>query len=1150
MAGKGVLVSEGLNQGDELLRDLKSEKNQYDAIEKLESANIDFEDAYRFSNELVTIISGSNALTSLKAKNLLIEWAEEHPQAVGAGVATSPRVLLHSLNEEGHEVRAPLSHALGSTGELKALKALDDRYETEVDSVKTAIERGFEDGAKSILTELGSGETADNSNEEKALLFLARHQPAFLVQHEREMFDLLEGPNGELVGDAFVRILRTPARDDLSTSVLTEAVEIDEGATEERISAAVNAFETLLRTKVGSDSVTKAASRYAGWLESDNELTRRRGLAFARVAAEHQPGLVSDSLDSITILAVDGTLTKQAREVVKTYALSASTTKKEYIQSLLKATGGKPALLWLSETLDVLRYKSQNQWQDIHTDTLGRSLLTGLQRAAEEGQTVPVFWPSFRPKMTVACAISVFLEGVTDGIDTTLYTKGTATQWGGKGNVREEYSSYGVKVPEPLRNGSNQSVTPLDEILPHSYVSQGEKKCMGGSPGPSTLVIVSGTDELDPIEEEGPTLFNFHSRVTEDDEDVVDDVTSKSDELVCPMYGLYTKHQYSGNRVPQYCPPEISNTEVLPDTRAVHDVIGESPTESEQTSEFPLTADSDLLSLRNNREVRIEAVDDGPIEGHLSEGYDAAMDLLEFGAEHAGWRSFSYLQRFERLPVLADEYDRWVLDKRRRSKRGQRSWTMDEFVIEFNEFKRSVDMLARAGTSDVHEQLEHLLVALEKRNTLYEAVCDRVSNAAKKGKSIAVYTPTPAWRRVLKEKLVSDKVVYKHAFRSGQIQIVDRDSARSIPSCDELVAVGPPRSQQIGFLLHPAPNEVTVLTYGGRWQGMVDRRLKRFVDKVNRVFQTMDSRPISYPTVNICGVESEKRTESVEPTDPESEQARETQEDFAASLDELQMDAEYAHDEDRYDNYEAKSFRIDTPTDALYRDSGSTLLVEEKLVHSRGVDTEYKWVSPSELIAGSTVLVIKDDLWNQLWDNWLDDQYDDVKSGNVTDQLRVWYDTLRDIVHEVERDFDVEEVNHEDPLDYIVWAAKDAGVECGESRIRDWFESVLAADEALDLARDPGLTMGPRDVRDIQLVGAAFDRTELIGEQGILVDRGLKKIRGAHISQGREIRRSVAEDLTQGGSKAERVLSQSTRYEVESVTDVTDDGQLNVLPER
>ncbi|MFD1513459.1 hypothetical protein [Halomarina rubra] len=1133
-------MSEGFNESGGLLGELQSEERQYDALCQLESASVDSDDVCRFSRELVNIASGSNALTRLKAKNLLTEWAQECPRAVGAGVVDTPRTLLRSLDEEGPEVRAPLAHALGSTGDLEALEALDDRYETEVDSVKVAIERGFEAGVESILTELSSGETADDSDVAEALLFLARYQPAFLVQRERDMFDLLEGPNGELVGDAFVRILRTSARDDLSISTLTEAVDIDEGATEERTSAAVNAFDTLLRTGVEGDTVRQAATRYLEWLESDDESTRRRGLKFSGAAAVHRPTLLSDSIDEIAELAVDGALTKQAQEVVRVYASSTSTSTEEYLQSLLRATGGEPALLWLSETLDVLKYRSQNEWLALTTGTLGQSLLTGLRRAAVEGRTVPVFWPSFRPRTTVACAVSVLFEGVADGTDTALYTKGTSTQWGGKGDVREEYERYGVEVPEPLRNGSEQKVIPLDEILPHSYVSQGEQKCMGGPPGPSTLVLVSSADELNPIEGAGPTLFNFHSRVTEEDEDVVDDITSASDELVCPMYSLYTKHQYDGNRVPQYCPPDVPSAGVLPDTRTVRDVIDESSEESEQRSEFPLEGDRDLSSLGTGREVRIEAVDAGPIEEHLNEGYEAATDLLDFGAEHAGWRSFSYLQRFERLPVLADEYDRWVLDKRRKSKRGQRSWTMDEFVTEFDEFKRGVDMLARAGTSDVHEQLEYLLRALEQRNTLYEAVCERVSDAEKERRSIAVYTPTPAWRRVLEERLVSDREVREDAFRPGRIQIVDRDSVRFISDCDELLVVGPQRSQQAGFLLHPAPDEVTVLTYSGRWRGMIDRRLRRFVDKVNRAFQATESQPIPYPDVNVYGVGSEDDSGSFEPADSEPEQARATQESFAASLDELRMDTEYAHDEDRYDDYEQQSFRIDTSEGVLYRDSGSTLLVEEKVAHSRGVDTTYKWVSPSELATGSTILVIDDGLWYQLWDEWLDDQYDDFEGGKVTDQLRVWYDTLRDIVREVERDFEAEEIDHEDSLEYIVWAVKDAGVERGENRIRHWFESVLAADDALDLARDPSLTMGPRDVRDIQLVGSAFDRPELTGERGALVDKGLRQIRGAHISQGREIRSSVAKDLARGGPEAERLLSQSSRHEVKSIEDVTD----------
>jgi len=1123
-----------------LLRELRSKSSQYGALQQLKSKDVEPDRISQYSNELVNIISGDNALTKLLAKDLLKNWAQDHPQAVGAGISDDLQVLLRWLDEADQGVRAPLSHVLGATGRLEPLEALKDRYETEVPSVQRSIDQGLEAAITSILTELKSGEVSDDSEAAESMLFLSRHYPALAVRHEQDLFDLLEGPNGELVSEVFVQILHSGAQDDLSVSVLVEAVEIDEEATEGRILAAVNAFKTLLQTKAESDILETVTSQYLDWLKKDDMSTRRTGLRFIEAAAEHKPELISQSLDNVAVLAVEGSLTDYAREVIIQYALSKSTNSTEYIQSLLTSTGGEPAFLWLSEILEVLNYKDEREWEEIQINTLGRSILTGLHQATIDGSTVPIFWPSYDPKTTVTCAVSVLFEGVSESRDTVFYTKGTTTQWGQKEEVRDEYAKYGINVPKTLREEPNEKIQPLDKILPHSYIYQGERRVKGNSPGQSTLIIVSYTDELDSVVDDIPILFNFHSRVTEQEESLVNNTAEESNQLVCPMYSLYSKHDYGGNRVPQYCPPDVIGAGTLPDKRAVRDVLDESPKESSREEAFPLSSNGDLVSLGSVQEVQIKPVDADLIKEYLNEGYDAAMDLVEFGSEHAGWRSFSYLQRFERLPVLADQYDQWVLDKRRRGKRGQRSWTMEEFVNEFSDFKSGVDMLARAGTSDVHEQLENLVLALEKRNPMYEAVCNHISNAVDDGKSIAIYTPTPSWRRVLKETLRSDRIISEVAFRKNQIQLVDRDSVRDIQSCDELVIIGPQRSQHIGFLLHPLPDKVTILTYDGRWQGMISRHLRRFVDKINEGFQYIESKPIPYPDVDVLGGDPQTESDSFETSDSEPEQPRASQEKFAATLDGMRLDTEYAYDRDRYDDYEQQSFRIETSNGTLDRDSGSTLLVEERSVNDSGVDRIYKWVSPAELAIGSTVLVIDQELWNQLWNEWLDEQYADFEGGNVTDQLKIWYTTVCDIVQDVKTNSGTDIMGSEDAIKYIVSELKKEGIERGENRIRHWFESGLAADDAFDLARDPSLTMGPGNLQDIQLIGIVFNRSELTGEKGALVDRALGKIRGAHVHQGRKIRHSIAQELTDGGAKAEQLLSSSTRHEIKKVKDITD----------
>lgn len=1151
---------------EELIEDLESDDAQAkgSALATITERSFSETEAVRLTPHVIAALDCKNAWVRLQAPNALAALADTHAVAMRDAVADDLPELRDLLHEGDRTVRGPVAHLVGATASKEVVVELDDQFENEVDSVKEGIEAGLRAAVDIGLEHLRSTDVELDDPIPQSLIYLARSHPHWVIDHEQELFDLLDGPNGDIAGEMFVRLLRTDARVDLSMDLLTEAVTIEPDVEDDRFEAAVNALDAMVRSDTQSDSVARMTDRYLDWLTADADPVQRRGLRLLKPVAEHAPDLLTDDLDAITVLATDAEAVtmEPARALVRTYATAIADGPREYLTALLRSTGGQPGFTWLAETLDVLRYEIKNRYQSVETGDLGGALIAGLHRATEDGRTVPVFWPSFQPKVIVAGAIAVLLDGVSDGATTVLYTKGTSNHWGGKTEVREEYGRYGIEIPRAVGPDGTPLVMALDELLPHGYVYDGQRRLKGDTAGPATLVLVSTEEQLEVVAAAGPTLFNFHSRVTDEEEAVVDEVSSGGpDRLVCPIYSLYSKHEHGGNRVPEYGPPDLSGTSVLPDARAVRDILDEAVpggVGDEDAIRMPLDGDAELRALARTREIQIEAVDAPALRDPLTEGYDAAMDLLDFGAEHGGWRSFSYLHRFERLPVPADRYDRWVLERRRRGERGQRSWTMQEFVDEFDEFVRSVEFLARSGTSDVHEQLKLILRTLEQRNPLYEELCDRIAAAVDARRSLAIFTPTPAWRLTLEQCLLDDQVVARSRLRAGDIQILGRDSIRAMEPCDELLIAGPQRRQHTGFLLHPAADTITMLTYDGRWGGMISRRLQRFVDRLNGVLQEAESTPIPYPEViepiSIDDGETESEEDPIDGATVDSQmdaattggrsshdqEALSLQERFAETLDDSRID-EYAYDTDRYDDYTHQEFEIETASGAvLHREAGGRVLIEVEEADQYGVETRYRWVAPAELSIGATVLVIEADFWNRLWDEWLDDQYADLEGGRVTDDLATWYETATAIMEEVQSRLGADRPDAPEVLDSIASQLKAAGIERGEDRVHDWFESVHAAGDPLDLARDPALTIGPGDVESIQLIGETFDRDALSDQEGARIDQSLRKIRGAHIHEGHEIRADVAATLTDGGPAADEILAHATRYEVTAVTDVTD----------
>ncbi|WP_227134787.1 hypothetical protein [Halorubellus salinus] len=1116
-----------------------------EALSKLTPEELTEEDAQCVAPGLLSIIDGDDALLAMNAETKLIRLAQATPTSLAELDQTSISRVLDLVDDSDSDARASLVRALGTSAHMKAIKDLDNRYENEVQKVQDAIEDGLSTAADRILTEIKNHDVDASSDAARGLLYLSRYQPGRLIPYESTLFELLENENGDLVGDALVNILRTDTRHELSVETLTEAAEISPDVPEERFEAAKYAVDALVRTESQLSAIESISNRYLSWLDTDDENRRRRALAILTPIATHAPTILDEGIDAIgTVASDDGMLTDAAGTVIRQWAGAKVSSPQAYLKQLLEAAPSEPALPWLADSLDVLKYQTDDGWESITLDTIGRDTHTRLQTVIEDSRSIPVAWPVFEPQMVMTLTVGCLLEGATRNRDTVLYSRGTSKHWGYKTDLRGEYRRYGLALPDLI--DTQHRVTSLETVLPHGYVYDGTRKLDAGpESAPATLWLLDQSDDLDHVTDAATILFNGHARVTPEQESLFDDIaTGQSDTAKINTFSLYTKNEFEGNRVPRYgLPTNLDTASTLPDVRALQQVL-ESTVSDETSSGSPMLADASFEDLATSRDIQIDSIDAEPVRPYLEEGYDAVNDLLEFDAEHAGWRAFSYLQRFERLPVPADRYDSWIRARRRGTERGRMSYTTDEYLGKLARFREDVEFMAQAGISDVKEQLEFIVRTLEQQNPLYERLQDRVDDALTADTTLAIYTPTRSFRKALKQCLLEDGIIDRADLQDGRLEIHDADSLREMGAVDTLIVAGPQRRQHAGYLLHPAASTIEVLTYDGRWERMVERHAQGFVDELNEVFQEGEYNPIPEPDVSLRG--PKPIDEDAAPDDDLSESDAEIgsstgsgskagfQERLAQSLEGSRMADRYATDRDRYE-YEQREFRIETASgEQLLLESGQRAIVENN--SEDGV--RYNWVSPIEFMDDEVIVQIDDEMWNRLWDDWLDEQYADV-GGGLTTHLETWYAVVTEILEETRADLDAK-VPDEKVYQYLADEAKEGGIERGKNRINEWFRSVDVADGPLDLARDAGLTMAPGEAEDIQQLGEIFDRSELTGTAGQRIDEGLRKIRGAHIHEGRAFRDHIQSALNEQSALGAEILDSATRYEVARVTEVSD----------
>lgn len=1039
-----------------------------------------------------------------------------------------------------------------SYADIRTLEEIAE-YETKEisDRAKAAAETILEHALSDLEVD---GETIETDGDAAAIVrHVAYREPARLEDATDELFDLLGTRHADVAIVALGEIASTTGKTGRTvTDRLVDTVKIDrdpsedptEGTEETSLSRAEDALEALIEADRTTECSSYVISRSDQWLTADSVRLHEHALTQLRVLAERDPDKVKEHVDEIaTIAGGDGEESSLATEVLNRYGQAQSDDAVSYLEQLLETHEGGSIVGHLVNAVECLQYRQtgQTRYDSLTVDEATNRALANVADAVREGQTLPIVWPAYEPRVAVLVALELALRGLDDGTDVVVFSPGGGNHWGNKGDLRDELANYGLVVSE------GTPVVPLPEVIPHARIDDGSIVTMSDGQADTRVVFSKRIEEVQELDELDTVVLNLTSRTKAAYEEEIDGLLDEyPDTPFAPLYSNYTKHEFEERRAPRYGPPrDLDETDTLPRVDAL-----EVATEGvHRRSEFPGTFASWFDRATDGHEIRVVGVDDSGLLDYLEPGYEASSELREYDEKRAAGRIFSRQLMFERLPVPADRYDDWV-----RSQRdgyfGPR--TLTALVDKLEE--RADDIIGRPAVAgqlfETADALRRARDHVSDRNPLYEELTQRLRDSLDEGLRVAVFLPKATWCRAAREIVQADGVVSQADLDEERVVFVSPDSARDLRDRDRLYVVGPQRPQYAGFYVHPAVGETIVLTYRGKWRWMIERDATRFVERKNTAVPGLDYSPYATPTVKT------DMLVNIEPTDESEEPAagtgeptqtpgtstsgemgrvppRETDRAELAELFDQARQIDYqSGGSGRYDDWDRSEFVIET-TD------GETFSRRDRVLRRRpnpsSDEDRYHWVSPHSLREDDQIAIIDEEAFKRRWDEWLSDVYsEELGDTNTFEDLTTWHEVLTEVLSHLATMAGVDDLTHESVRRQV--KRKSGDIDREPSTVWRWFESVAEADHSLDLARDPSLTIGPRRAADIDELGEQFDVDQLTGEDALRIEESMSRIRTTNMKQGHEFRLQLKEEMN--ALEDDGLRDDTTTYGVASVTEL------------
>lgn len=823
--------------------------------------------------------------------------------------------------------------------------------------------------------------------------------------------------------------------------------------------------------------------------------------------------------------------------------------------------GGRTVGMFAGDAGDVhlKRRTEDGLWDDVDDGHLVEGIVGAVVERLERDENVPVVYPHHDPRELVLLAIAVTLGSPEQDRQVGVYSPGSRSHWGNKGEIRSLLREYGLSetADTVIR------ATPVPDVVTEAYVGGDGVTDNSDGEGPGRIVLSKRIAELTEVPDLDITVVNSISKAGIDlREELAGLEEAHPETTIVSAYSYYTENETKGR--PRYGPPlGLESVLTVPGADVIDSVLDSAPDAAQgelrrhrglqdgmagpEDGHWHL-ADEDLRSFGRPATVRIDHVDPGEIEELLDAIFEQSASLFEVEDAGAGGLIFSRQMFFERLPIPPEDFDDWV---RARYAEG------DRFVPPLIR-ERIGDVERKAGVVEnlqavqplnkAEALLDRLRDELDRRNPLFERLKEHIDEAKEQGSRLAIFRAGVKQARMLEDVLVDRGLVTQEELESGAISVVSATDARRMDPHDTLLIFGNLHPENAAFYVHPRVERTVVVTYNRLWVGSIGRHADEFVELLNATVGDQGFEP--YPEPELVGdteTETEKEVEEERPIDtsaavsaedgPPSEKSRAQ---IIADAMESASIAGYGEEAARYDR-DVRYYLLETDDGERYIRTTDDRILRER---STADGTELHWTGPESLTEGDTVVAIPAEVREELWRSHLDSVYDDdgANAGAALENLQRWFDAIGQIWQAEQEALGgigtVSEgavYNHlHERLDEIDGFARTRGT------VRTWFESIREADRPMDLVLNPALVIGPRFHKDIEAVGRAFGYEDLVSDAQT-IERAMEGLRTMNRQEGHRYRESIREEVAAAGqTRAAEAATYHTLTEIREADSPSD----------
>lgn len=1075
---------------------------------------------------------------------ILAQVIDRESYSLDVDVVDSLTRLLRDSHDTG--TRRAICRLMGNGISLRAAEKLHETHEVDP-LLKGVAQEELEQMAESAIESVSDGDERWVGEAEDALGYLARSHPSALDGRAEDLAESLGRSQVDIASVLASYVRHTETDTTQLEGRLLDIIQAEEGLSEASRSRSEAALHSVVEIGVPEEDLHRLVERFEDWL-SGEEMDRRIHAAdqLIELGSRYPEATVGAQSELAAVLTADDPdLVSAARRAFFQTVPRDHRSLFGRLISLAEATDADSFVEGLGVHLGILRYRDdieRGDWETISLGCLGTGILAELRRRVREGQAAQIVLPRYSPEASVTIALELLGSKTTDDARVAMFSPGSRVHWGWKKQMKREYARYG------LANAPDSAVVdPMPEVVPIARI-QDDGTIADYDSGPSSgrYIITRSLDELQSVSQDDldAIVLNLTSITRPAFDESLEAVFDRFDVPVVAVYSAFTKHE--GDGYPRYGPPDgLQEAEALPGFRSVEAMdTADGPPEGRGGQSLPLYVDNAHRRLVHSRTIEIIGVDSGGLSETFDKVYSISGDLRDAGLDRAGGKIFSVQFTLERLPVPADAFDNRINERQLQGERFL-PWKTEKYIDNLQEYASRVDDLRvpdMAFRASGH--LREVRDELAEANPLYERLKSVLEEASEAGARATVLTYKGSWADVIEATLRGDEEVDGGRLATGQVRVVGPDEARGLSHPGWVIITGPLPSKYGGFYSFPTAERTIVLTYEGSWDRMIGRHADDFIERMNDAIAGLDDRPYVAPTIDVDWVEEAPavtpEAEEPEPAGPPAshrgeepapgrttprERRRDRLEALAEAF-ESTVDGEFQAEHGTYDGDTYRTYEVVTTEGTEF-----TLHNQETYLRRRP-DGNHHWVSPGALSAGDTVAIIDPDVESELWREHLEDLYsEEFEGATATEGVRSWYDALSEIVRANAETRGVA-ADSSANLDDIARTARGSGVDRAVGTIKGWFSSVLVADDALDLARDSSLRIGPRRTADIRDIGEAFGVSEL-AEHAEMIEASMRAVRSLNRSEGMAFREELLELVD---SDEENSVSASlTHHEIASI---------------